>query len=772
MAELVSIKRNVDVSPGQAAPAVFHCSQGDVGSKIILGLLNNGTAYSIPSGVTVTIEGSESNGSIFTPISATASGSDITFYLTGEMTAVAGPAICQAVLKSGSNILGTANFTLEVESSPMGADAPPVFTDAGWTWMLNKLTTEFVPALGDNIIDAIDSKLGKNQGIANAGKYLKVGADGNVETADLDVTTDKTLSVADKAADAKAVGDEITSLKADLKDISTVGINLFDQNALADLTGIEKNGDEFYGKAPNLSTNMYIDGGYEENTQYTLSMSAYNSTTGNTGNGIVVNVFYSDGTNERIILYNRSTDAFLRKFGTSASNKTVLYFRLSYANGVNDVWHVKEMQIEEGTTATAYVPYTLTAYDRYAREIALKTLSLDRNTNVTFLKAGDDLNNVGVGNYKVLNQSVASQISNMPTTYGGRIVVLTLNSEDNMFQLYMGIDRSTYYRNKLSTGWAEWHQIDNKILSDGVNATARIRTLLNFNYHVRLGAGTFYINNLIMPEGTTLEGEGDATKIIMVETATGSAIKMSNRCTIKNLTLLGSDSNLTVSGEIADRNGIAWSVSDSQFGIVENCRISDFTGGGIIAEDTGTPVDNNLAISNCFITRCNVGIYIKKNSEFMKISNNTIVKNYYGVLNRGGNNNIANCGIDANVINVQVDNDEGTNGGHGAITNCSLNHADSNNGYGLIIKGTGRMLVSNCNFYYAKIKLKSTNGNVIANCGLGNASIEIDAGDNNANIIANCMFKVATGSLVVTSGIVKLSNNWSRNGAELTTAET
>ena len=159
MAELVSIKRNVDVSPGQAAPAVFHCSQGDAGSKIILGLLNNGTAYSIPSGVTVTIEGSESNGSIFTPISATASGSDITFYLTGEMTAVAGPAICQAVLKSGSNILGTANFTLEVESSPMGADAPPVFTDAGWTWMLNKLNTEFVPALGnETIIDAIDSK--------------------------------------------------------------------------------------------------------------------------------------------------------------------------------------------------------------------------------------------------------------------------------------------------------------------------------------------------------------------------------------------------------------------------------------------------------------------------------------------------------------------------------------------------------------------------------------------------------------------------------------
>ena len=295
MAELVSIKRNVDVSPGQAAPAVFHCSQGDVGSKIILGLLNNGTAYSIPSGVTVTIEGSESNGSIFTPISATASGSDITFYLTGEMTAVAGPAICQAVLKSGSNILGTANFTLEVESSPMGADAPPVFTDAGWTWMLNKLTTEFVPALGDNIIDAIDSKadqsdlttlsntvaghtgsitvlnntvnnlnqsvtenrqnisrkLDKNQGTANAGKYLKVGADGNVETADLDVTTDKTLSIADKAADAKTVGDELTDLKADLTQLT----NRVD--AIEEEEGLHRYGVSGIGQAASQLTRLW-----------------------------------------------------------------------------------------------------------------------------------------------------------------------------------------------------------------------------------------------------------------------------------------------------------------------------------------------------------------------------------------------------------------------------------------------------------------------------------------------------------------------------------
>jgi glycerophosphoryl diester phosphodiesterase len=112
----------------------------------------------------------------------------------------------------------------------MGADAPPVFTDAGWTWMLNKLNTEFVPALGnETIIDAIDGKLDKNQGTVNAGKYLKVGADGNVETADLDVTTDKTLSIAEKAADAKTVGNELTGLKADLSDLNRYASRTIDK---------------------------------------------------------------------------------------------------------------------------------------------------------------------------------------------------------------------------------------------------------------------------------------------------------------------------------------------------------------------------------------------------------------------------------------------------------------------------------------------------------------------------------------------------------------
>ena len=95
---LVTTKRNVDVLPGQAAPTVFHCSQHDVGATIILGLVNAGGNFAIPSGVTAIIQGSCSNGAVFTPVTATVSGSDITFNLSAEMTSIAGPTVCEAVL--------------------------------------------------------------------------------------------------------------------------------------------------------------------------------------------------------------------------------------------------------------------------------------------------------------------------------------------------------------------------------------------------------------------------------------------------------------------------------------------------------------------------------------------------------------------------------------------------------------------------------------------------------------------------------------------------
>lgn len=63
----------------------------------------------------------------------------------------------------------------------------------------------------------------KNQGLENVGKILVVGEDGNVilkDAKDVDVEIDTTLTHSGKAADAKVVGDKITTLKKDLKELS------------------------------------------------------------------------------------------------------------------------------------------------------------------------------------------------------------------------------------------------------------------------------------------------------------------------------------------------------------------------------------------------------------------------------------------------------------------------------------------------------------------------------------------------------------------------
>lgn len=63
----------------------------------------------------------------------------------------------------------------------------------------------------------------KNQGLENAGKMLVVGEDGNVilkDAKDVDVEIDTTLTHSGKAADAKVVGDKITTLNEDLKELA------------------------------------------------------------------------------------------------------------------------------------------------------------------------------------------------------------------------------------------------------------------------------------------------------------------------------------------------------------------------------------------------------------------------------------------------------------------------------------------------------------------------------------------------------------------------
>lgn len=179
----MSIKKNVDVQPGVGVPAIFHCSQGDKGTRIILGLLNNNDSYTIPEGTTAIIRGSRADGTLFTEITADIdTTTEIKFNLTEDMTSVAGPVECEAVMTSGTaNVIGTANFIIDVEKSPASIGSVFPATDAAETWLIDELTNLDLSSLdGESVVDAIDGKLDKVLSTTQAGKYLKVDENGTI----------------------------------------------------------------------------------------------------------------------------------------------------------------------------------------------------------------------------------------------------------------------------------------------------------------------------------------------------------------------------------------------------------------------------------------------------------------------------------------------------------------------------------------------------------------------------------------------------------------
>lgn len=303
--------------------------------------------------------------------------------------------------------------------------------------------------------------------------------------------------------------------------------------------------------------------------------------------------------------------------------------------------------------------------------------------------------------------------------------------------------------------------------TDMHDRTAEIELLLSRYGECKLSKGIFYVTGINMPENTRLIGSGNGTVIKLLDSiVSGSAIKINSKCSVSDLMVKGSYSSSLTPATQGDRYGIEWTGNTLLPSSIENVQILGFTGAGIYLHDTTQNTYRNLQVCNCFIHRNYIGIYIRKNSEFNNFVNCTIYANTIGYYNRGGNNKLSNCGIDANKTGILIDIIEGSNSGHGSIIGCTINHSDSNTGYGLIIDGSGRMLISGCNFYYSKIKLKDTNGNIISGCGFGNsANWEIINGE--CSLFSGCIVKDWDTNTIVSitnNNAIKIINCYDRQG--------
>lgn len=285
-----------------------------------------------------------------------------------------------------------------------------------------------------------------------------------------------------------------------------------------------------------------------------------------------------------------------------------------------------------------------------------------------------------------------------------------------------------------------------------VDRTSEILNKLNLNGICKLKSGDYYINSLVMPDGTVLQGEGKRTRLIMSGSSDGYAIRVGARCTIQDLWIDGNE-NLVYKGEdnieiqsilmhgnrhgiLLLGNGIGDAYREKWAGtIISRCEITNFRGGGITCDNTGYTPYSSLTVSDTWIRNCCVGINIAYLSEFNKFTNVGCYYCRYGCINNGGNNLFSNINLGSNTLGFYMNGDDGkciryngttvkgVNMGHGSMTNANLVHAGKSNaspGYAVVIINIDPgFVISGVDGGYGKYYIERSRSIILNNLRLG-----------------------------------------------------
>lgn len=807
-------------APAAVQRPVF-VSQNDTGWAFACTIYQGADVWTIPSGTTATINGSKPDGTAFS-YTCTISGNVVTAPCEEQMTVVPGNVDCEIKFTQGGRVIATANFRLIVEESPTGEYKASETELGALDDALDEVQTiaaQVRAAYGAPLTAATSSAMtdtsrvyvytGTTSGGFTKGNWYYYNGSSWVSGGVYNSTafeTDATLSISGAAADAKATGDAVGDLKSSIGDVTELlTLNLIDEKNLLLADGVTESNGVFTLTGKQLSRRFSrskgefpVDFAWKENTKYTLRITARNTVSRTSAKAWSATFDYTDGSSS-VFNGNTKDSAWTAYSFTSDESKTVKALYFSYSNYGDDVWNWKNMVLTEGD-GSYYTAYHITGIDLKARPLSSTGDETDRTSDIMARLTVFGYCEFGAGEFyttgitmpdatTIKGQGAATKLMLLPGSSGN---VITLGSRCNVQDITLSGDAEditldgdvfgtpTCTEDTSSTNL--WGGVDVNVPSDAgfvhivldnplppgfykmsalINTSGTSRCYVAFSRSTSTGitAQSIFADVLISPNvrettGVYLTETAYSMRFCSAETATAGVGTSADWTNI----------NITASSQ---KNGIVWNNVSGDPCFVSNCIIERLNGAGILLQDTMTPVDKGLCVTNCWIRNNNAGIFIRKDSEFNKFTNCTITRNYYGYYNRGGNNYIANSGIDGNTVNVRIDDLEGSNGGHGSITGCSLNHAGGNSGYSLIISGTGRMAISNCGIYYGKILLEKTNGNIIAGCTFGrSAGWEITGGD--CSIFANCIVfrweDAYTPVTITNNTAAKIVNCYSRGG--------
>ena len=113
---------NLQYAPDGVSP-VIHVSQFDSGRQFRFKIYDGSTPFSMPSGTTARIDGIKPDGHGFSYTDKVSiSGNTATITTTEQMTVIAGTVKCELRFLNGYDNIGTVNFYMVVEESPINGD--------------------------------------------------------------------------------------------------------------------------------------------------------------------------------------------------------------------------------------------------------------------------------------------------------------------------------------------------------------------------------------------------------------------------------------------------------------------------------------------------------------------------------------------------------------------------------------------------------------------------------------------------------------------------
>lgn len=112
---------NINLVPGAIPPRINVSQYDDDSRTLSLALYDGAVSYTPGSNTTAQIQGTKPDGKGF-QYDATIEQNKVIFYITQQMTAVAGDVLCEVVIKNSTMTIATGNFILAVEKAALGED--------------------------------------------------------------------------------------------------------------------------------------------------------------------------------------------------------------------------------------------------------------------------------------------------------------------------------------------------------------------------------------------------------------------------------------------------------------------------------------------------------------------------------------------------------------------------------------------------------------------------------------------------------------------------